>query len=89
METIREMPMPSVEDHPLRYQLVNELHARPFPSLNVPCTAVFLAVKQPVEAAARDPVADRAHLIDLLDHTVPRILSRGPIIISAKLADTP
>ena len=72
METIREMPMPSVEDHPLRYQLVNELHARPFPSLNVPCTAVFLAVKQPVEAAARDPAVDRAHLIDLLDrHGAP------------------
>jgi len=64
--------MPPIEDHPLRYQLVNELHARPFPTLNVPCTAVFLAIKQPVEAASRDQSADRAHLIDLLDrHGAP------------------
>jgi uncharacterized membrane-anchored protein len=56
-----------VEDHPLRYPLTNELHARPFPSLEVPCTAVFLAIKEPVDAANRDRARDRAHLIDLLD----------------------
>jgi hypothetical protein len=33
---------------------VNELHARPFPALEVPCTAVFLAIKEPVDAANRD-----------------------------------
>ena len=38
-------------DHPLRYALVNELHARPFPELTVPSTAVFLAIKDPVAAA--------------------------------------
>ena len=30
--------MPPIEDHPLRYPLTNELHARPFPSLEAPCT---------------------------------------------------
>ena len=59
--------MPPIQDHPLRYALANELHARPFPSLGVPSTAVFLAVKQPTDAAKRDRGADRAHLIALLD----------------------
>ena len=59
--------MPPIDDHPLRYPLTNELHARPFPSLEVPCTAVFLAYKEPVDAANRDRSRDRAHLIDLLD----------------------
>ena len=59
--------MPPIEDHPLRYPLTNELHARPFPSLEVPCTAVFLAIKEPLDAANRDRSRDRAHLIDLLD----------------------
>ena len=55
------------QDHPLRYALVNELHARPFPVLSVPSTAVFVAIKEPVEAAARNRAADRAHLLALLD----------------------
>jgi uncharacterized membrane-anchored protein len=59
--------MPPIEDHPLRYQLANELHARPFPTLEAPCRAAYLAIKQPVNAAARDRDADRAHLIALLD----------------------
>ena len=56
-----------IEDHPLRYALANELHARPFPSLASPSTAVFLAVKQPTEAVARDRAEDLAHLTALLD----------------------
>lgn len=56
-----------IEDHPLRYPLVNELHARPFPSLDVPCHAVYVAVKQPVDAHNRDRAADLAHLLALLD----------------------
>ena len=56
-----------IEDHPLRYALANELHARPFPSLASPSTAVFLAVKQPTEAVARDRAQDLAHLTALLD----------------------
>lgn len=59
--------MHPVKDHPLRYALSNELHARPFPSLKAPCRAVFLALKQPGAAESRDRALDRAHLIDLLD----------------------
>ena len=59
--------MHSMVDHPLRYALSNELHARPFPSLKAPCRAVFLALKQPGAAESRDKSLDRAHLIDLLD----------------------
>jgi len=54
-------------DHPLRYRLANELHARPFPSLSFPGQAVYLAIKQPKQAAKRDRAQDRAHLIALLD----------------------
>ena len=59
--------MSPIADHPLRYELSNELHARPFPAIPVPATVVFLAVKQPVDAAARDRAADVAHLVQLLD----------------------
>lgn len=56
-----------LKDHPLRYQLANELHARPFPTLECPGQAVYLAIKQPKEAAKRDRDLDRAHLLALLD----------------------
>jgi len=59
--------MDALEDHPLRYALANELHARPFPALSPPCHAAFLAIKQPQGAAARDREDDRAHLLELLD----------------------
>ncbi|WP_420863045.1 DUF3422 family protein [Algirhabdus cladophorae] len=59
--------MTAIEDHPLRYPMANELHARPFPTLNAPCTATYLAIKQPVDAANRDRSQDMAHLVDLLD----------------------
>jgi uncharacterized membrane-anchored protein len=59
-------PMP-LEDHPLRYRLANELHARPFPNLAAPAQAIFVAIKQPKDAAKRDRGLDRAHLIALLD----------------------
>ncbi|WP_284164428.1 DUF3422 domain-containing protein [Frigidibacter sp. SD6-1] len=55
-----------IDDHPQRYALVNELHARPFPSLTVPCQAVYLAVKEPIEAANRDRDRDLGHLRALL-----------------------
>ena len=54
-------------DHPLRYALVNELHARPFPVLSVPCSATFLAIKDPGDQATRDRAQDRAHLLSLLE----------------------
>ena len=56
-----------IADHPLRYALSNELHARPFPELSAPCRAAYLAIKQPSGAAKRDRALDRAHLIALLD----------------------
>ena len=59
--------MSAISDHTLRYQLANELHARPFPTLTAPCRAAYLAIKRPENAAARDREADRAHLIALLD----------------------
>lgn len=59
--------MPPIPDHPLRYKLANELHARPFPSLGTPCRAMFLAIKAPKDAVHRDRAQDRAHLVDLLD----------------------
>lgn len=66
------MGMAAIKDHPLRYQLSNELHARPFPTLNAPCHAIYLAIKQPEQAAARDRDLDRAHLLALLDrHGAP------------------
>ncbi len=59
--------MSTLEDHPLRYALANELHARPFPPLEAPSRAAYLAIKQPQDAAARDRGDDLAHLIALLD----------------------
>ncbi|MEL6683021.1 MAG: DUF3422 domain-containing protein, partial [Pseudomonadota bacterium] len=59
--------MPPIEDHPLRYQMANELHARPFPAVAAPSRAAYLAIKPASNAAGRDRDADRAHLIDLLD----------------------
>ncbi|MCU9838546.1 DUF3422 domain-containing protein [Ruegeria sp. WL0004] len=64
--------MTPIQDHPLRFALANELHARPFPVSDAPCTVAYLAIKQPGVAAARDRNLDRAHLIDLLDrHGAP------------------
>lgn len=59
--------MATIADHPLRYALVNELHARPFPALEAPCHAVYMAIKEPADAANRDRTKDRDHLLALLD----------------------
>lgn len=59
--------MPPLQDHPNRYALVNELHARPAAKVSVPGVAVFIALKPPREAAKRDRTRDRAHLLALLD----------------------
>jgi uncharacterized membrane-anchored protein len=62
----------ALEDYPDRYKLVNELHARPFPELSAPCRAVYLAIKEPQNAAERDRSRDFAHLVALLDrHGAP------------------
>ncbi|WP_298969946.1 DUF3422 family protein [uncultured Roseobacter sp.] len=64
--------MAPITDHPLRYKLANELHARPFPSLSAPCSAVYIAIKQPNDAVSRDRAQDLAHLTALLDrHGAP------------------
>jgi len=60
--------MPNIPDHPLRYALVNELHARPFPTATSPGRALFLALKQSENAAGRDRSQDLEHLIKLLQH---------------------
>ncbi|MEM6340240.1 MAG: DUF3422 domain-containing protein [Pseudomonadota bacterium] len=59
--------MSPISDHPLRYKLANELHARPFPSMQPPCVAAYLAIKQSEMAASRDRSKDMAHLLELLD----------------------
>jgi uncharacterized membrane-anchored protein len=61
------MAQPSLEHHPDRYRLANELHARPFPELTPPCRAVHLAIMPEASSAERDRELDLAHLIALLD----------------------
>ena len=59
--------MTPIQDHPLRYTLANELHARPFPVASTPCTVIFLAIKKSETAVARNRSDDIAHLTNLLD----------------------
>ncbi len=59
--------MPLIEDHPLRYKLANELHARPFPALSAPHEAAYIAIKRPKNAVQRDRAEDLAHLMALLE----------------------
>ncbi|PHQ85444.1 MAG: hypothetical protein COB65_03005 [Thalassobium sp.] len=56
-----------IADHPLRYLLANELHARPFPTVAAPSRAAYLAIKPAQNGAGRDRALDRAHLLALLD----------------------
>lgn len=62
--------MAPIADHPLRYALTGELHARPFPSVSAPQIVAFLAIKQAGDGAARnrDRALDMAHLVALLQH---------------------
>ncbi|MDO6591818.1 DUF3422 domain-containing protein [Loktanella sp. D2R18] len=59
--------MAPIIDHPLRLEMANELHARPFPVVQAPGRAAFLAMKPAQNAAGRDRAADMAHLTALLD----------------------
>lgn len=61
------MPIKSDENHPQRFNLVNELHARPFPQLLAPGSAAFIALKVPKDAVHRDVNRDRDHLRALLN----------------------
>ena len=60
--------MAAIKDHPLRYALNSELHARPFPALSAPHVAAYLAVRPPGDAASRDRSVDLEHLRALLSH---------------------
>lgn len=57
----------ALTDHPDRYQLANELHARPYPEIMAPCQAAHLAIMETGNAADRDRARDLAHLARLLD----------------------
>ncbi|CUH52945.1 DUF3422 family protein [Shimia marina] len=59
--------MSTITDHPLRYKLANELHARPFPTLQAPCRAVFVAWRIAPSEVGQEGSAQRAHLLELLD----------------------
>lgn len=56
--------MTGIANHPLRYNLANELHARPFPRLTAPGRAAYMAI---MPEHPRNHDAERAHLIELLD----------------------
>lgn len=58
--------MSPVTDHPLRYASVNELHARPFPTVGLPSTVTLVAFHQQENPAGRDRSLDLAHLQDLI-----------------------
>ena len=60
--------MPALDDHPLRYTLNSELHARPFPSLVARHVAAYLAVRPIGDAATRDRSVDLQQLRALLTH---------------------
>lgn len=65
--------MASDLEHPLRFDVTNELHARPSPRLSAPATCVFVAFKEPEVAARRDHAQDLAHLAHLTTrHGGPR-----------------
>jgi uncharacterized membrane-anchored protein len=57
-----------IADHPLRYSLADELHARPFSSVAAPSQAIYLAMKPAHSVASPDRAAEMAHLIALLDN---------------------
>ncbi|MDD7970170.1 DUF3422 family protein [Roseinatronobacter alkalisoli] len=59
--------MPPLEDHPHRYALVNELHARPATKVAGPGVAAFLAIKPANGADKRDRNKDRDHLLALVN----------------------
>jgi len=58
------VPLTSINQHPKRITLSNELHARPFPKLNTPSRAASIAIERDTTA----PDADHAFLLRLLDH---------------------
>lgn len=53
--------------HPARQAVAEELHNRPFASLEAPCHAVFLALKPEADDQVCDRRRELEHLIELLD----------------------
>lgn len=53
--------------HPRRFEMTNELHARPFMTVPVPGRLVSIAFKQTSNAQERDPERDRAHMVSFVD----------------------
>ncbi|MEL6767553.1 MAG: DUF3422 domain-containing protein [Pseudomonadota bacterium] len=61
------MPARKLDNHPRRYELTKELHARPFMPIAVPGRALMVAFKQERNAQERDPAADREHLLNFIE----------------------
>ena len=53
--------------HPLRADIEDVLHSRPFPTLTAPAYVLCLVIKRPVGAAIRDKAEDMQYLQSLLD----------------------
>jgi hypothetical protein len=73
--------MPPIPDHPLRYATVNELHARPFPAIEVPSTAVYWRTTATVRATFSICTDFSTGTAARIRSPVPRIsraLSGGP-----------
>ncbi|MEM6487934.1 MAG: DUF3422 domain-containing protein, partial [Pseudomonadota bacterium] len=56
-----------LDNHPRRFELTNELHARPYMALSAPGRALMIAFKPEGNAQERDPEGDRAHLLALIE----------------------
>lgn len=56
-----------IPNHPLRYALSNELHARPFPEIAAPGRGAYIAIKRNPSSTNQYQADDREHLITLLD----------------------
>lgn len=74
-----------IDDHPLRYAMANELHARPFPTVTVPSRVAYLTIKPAQNAAGRDREEDRGLLINLLDRFGAQHPQPGATHYSGKL----
>ena len=63
------------QNHPLRVEMNDALHSRPFPTLKAPAYVLCLVIKRPVGAAIRDKAEDMQHLLSLLNRhgaTLPK-----------------
>lgn len=54
--------MPCFPDHPLRYDLANELHARPFPAIRHTSQAAIIALKPKKKSPPPVTVTPTGHI---------------------------